>query len=191
MTRNTMIVLIIVVVLLPAVLAVLFAQNLINTAAIEITILFALVLVTIIYANRTSAIAKVTKQQADASVKMAEEMRDARFAALKPIVAIDWIAGERGQAITPYFKNIGKGPALNVKCYCTHTRFTFNDKQERTTLEDGKREQITLLTEEFDFQDWTGFAINCDYQSSYGENFRSILRFKTEQERNLGISDLK
>ena len=143
-----------------------------------------LVLLTAVYVRRVA-------QQANASVEMARETKDARFAALKPIVMIDWTSGQRGRAITPYFKNIGLGPALNVKCYCTHTKFEFKGKQDRTTLEVGKREQITLLTEEFDFGDWPGFAINCDYQSIYGENFRSILRFKTEQERYLEISELK
>ena len=158
---------------------------------IQIILMGLLVVITGIYAWRTFAISNATREQADASVKMARETRDARFAALKPIVSIDWISGQRGRAFSPYFNNIGLGPALNVKFYCTHTSFEFKSKQDRTTLEAGKREHITLLSEDFDFKDWAGFAFNCDYQSIYGENFRSILVFKTEQERNLEISELK
>ena len=140
----------------------------------------------------TGALAVYAAGQADASVKMAGEMKDARFAALKPIVRIDWITDERGKAISPYFENIGLGPALNVKCYCTHTKSEFeSSKQDRSTLAVGEREHVTLVIEEVDSGDWAGFAINCDYQSIYGENFRSILRFKTKQERNLEIQELK
>ena len=149
-----------------------------------------LIAVTMVYAYYSMETAEAARHQADASVKMARETKDARFAALKPIVTIDWTSGQRGRAITPYFENIGLGPALNVKCYCTHTKFEFNGKQDRTTLKVGKREHITLLTEAFDFEDWAGFAIKCDYQSIYGENFRSTPRFKTEQDRILELIKL-
>ena len=174
------------------VLTLIFLRELITfSQSIDLMLTFALILITTIYVKRTADIAKATKEQANASIKMAEETRNARFAALKPIISIDWISGERGQAFIPYFNNIGPVPALNVKFYCTHTSFEFKSRPDRTTLEAGKGEPITLLSEDFDFKGWAGFTFNCDYQSIYGKNFRSVLVFKTEQERKLEILELK
>lgn len=192
MTKTEIIKLFVAVIIFAVVIAIIAVLGRIDaTQTIQLIITFVLVLVTVAYVKRTAEIASATREQANASVEMAEAMKDATFAALKPIVSIDWISGQRGRAFTPYFNNIGLGPALNVKFYCTHTSFEFKSKQDRTTLEVGKREHITLLSEDFDFKDWAGFAFNCDYQSIYGENFRSILVFKTEQERNLEISELR
>ncbi len=47
-----------------------------------------LVVVTGIYAWRTHIISKATKEQAEASVKMAEEMREQRYDAVRPIIDI-------------------------------------------------------------------------------------------------------
>ncbi len=56
--------------------------------AIQITITFVLVLVTVIYVLRTSEIAKATREQAEASVKMAEEMREQRYDEVRPVIDI-------------------------------------------------------------------------------------------------------
>jgi hypothetical protein len=47
-----------------------------------------LVIITGIYVWRTYVISKATKKQADASVKMAEEMQEQRYDALRPVIDI-------------------------------------------------------------------------------------------------------
>jgi uncharacterized membrane protein len=70
------------------VLTLIFFRELITfSQAIDLMLTFALILITTIYVKRTADIAKATKEQANASIKMAEETRNARFAALKPIIS--------------------------------------------------------------------------------------------------------
>ncbi len=55
---------------------------------IQVILMGLLVVVTGVYAWRTFAISKATKKQANASVKMAGEMRDARYDAVRPVLDI-------------------------------------------------------------------------------------------------------
>jgi len=112
------------------VLANLIARDIITTAqAIEPTILFVLVLVTAMYVKRAAETANAAKQQADASVKMAEEMRNARYDALRPIIDIvEPMMEPREMATLAYnaregifpkdwpcrMRNIGVGPAIEL-----------------------------------------------------------------------------
>ncbi len=60
-------------------------SNKIDTSQlIQIIITFVLVLVTVAYVKRTAEIAGATREQADASVKMAEEMREQRLSEARP-----------------------------------------------------------------------------------------------------------
>ena len=91
-----------------------------------------LVGVTIIYAWRTHVISKRTKEQADASVKMAKEMRDTRYDALRPIIDIVNIpqtpielansayAKELPKELPCKLRNIGVGPATDVYSFVYH-----------------------------------------------------------------------
>ena len=126
--------------LLAGVVSGLALNKIITTAqAIELIILFGLVVVTAIYVRRTSEIAgatreqaAATRQQADASVKMAEEMREQRVMASRPVIIqkavykesgltdeeIQWIGIER--SAWSYFShfevfNAGNGPAIEVE----------------------------------------------------------------------------
>jgi membrane protein implicated in regulation of membrane protease activity len=70
----------------------------IDTAqAIQITISFILALITAIYVKRTSDIAQATKKQADASVRMAEEMREQTLALYKPNIVLETLTTTRGR----------------------------------------------------------------------------------------------
>ena len=81
-----------------------------------------LVLVTGIYAWRTFAISKATKKQADASVKMAEEMKEQRVTASRPVV-VQKAVHEKDiyeGSTKDYFShfeayNKGNGPAIEVE----------------------------------------------------------------------------
>ncbi len=102
--------------------------NMIDTPqTIEIIILFALVLVTTVYVKRTADIAKATKEQAEASVKMAEEMKEQRLGEARPYLLLrldlepnELLQWDTYQGKTPtgeftvIIRNAGKGPAINL-----------------------------------------------------------------------------
>ncbi len=125
MNRNEKISLYVAGAIFAVVLVVTKSLKLIDTAqAIQIIISFVLVLITAVYVKRTSDIAQATREQADASVKMAKEMREQR----RPIVVQEAIepkgtAFSLGDAedieITPsdcfQIHNIGNGPAIELE----------------------------------------------------------------------------
>ena len=86
---------------------------------IQILLMFGLVAVTIFYALSAS-------RQADASVKMAEEMREQRYDSVRPIIDIERINpqkttelareayGDYSKGLACALRNIGVGPALDV-----------------------------------------------------------------------------
>jgi len=138
MTRNERIGIIVVLVIFVIAISTLILTCIINTAqAIEITILFALVLATFIYAKRTSEIASATKaqaqatrEQADASVKMADGMtrpvidfkRDTAKAdiALQTSEAYDAIHEETSHGLSCILCNVGVGSAIDVRSFIEH-----------------------------------------------------------------------
>ncbi len=99
----------------------------------QVLLMFALVLITCIYAMRTAAIANATKEQADASVKMAEEMREQTKTlretvsmSIRPSVSIKVIKITGGDSY-PFeppaelyieLQNTGKGSAKNLSVTC-------------------------------------------------------------------------
>lgn len=172
MNKREMNYLFIYIIAFAVVIATLLIRGVVGIAqAIELIITFALVMVTIIYAKRTAEIADETKK--------------ARFAALRPIVVIAWV-GSDSKEITASFKNIGPGPALNLECYLTHDNFSFKYKHDKySVLEVGESHQISFPSESFEFQQWTSFVINCDYESVYKKPMRSVLKFTTQEERSL------
>ena len=91
---------------------------------IQIILMGLLVIITGIYAWRTFAISNATKKQADASVKMAKEMREQR----RPIVAQKVVPAKRApykliaEGVTEnissdYFEiyNVGNGPTIELE----------------------------------------------------------------------------
>jgi hypothetical protein len=57
-----------------------------NSGAVQAIAVAVLVLVTAVYAGLTWWVARATRRQADASVEMAREMREARHAGVLPVV---------------------------------------------------------------------------------------------------------
>ena len=140
-----------------------------------------LVVVTGVYAWLTYSISQATKKQAEASVKMAEEMKNARA----PSLTIQWIGVDPNEKrITTIIKNKGIGTALNLKCYLTHSEFTFTYKFDGyTTFEAGQEYTFPAPSENFNFETYDGLAINCDYESDLGDKFRSTLRCTSKEKR--------
>jgi len=91
--------------------------------AIQSLLMFGLVLVTWWYARETAKMskssegaAKAAAEQAEATKKMAEEMRQQRLSASQPVV---WpmIWGWSANFLEVIFENIGNGPAIDVDVY--------------------------------------------------------------------------
>ncbi len=74
-----------------------------------------LVLVTIIYAWRTHVISTATKQQANASVQIAEETKEQRLTASQPLIFPDFAQARFPNPGEIWYVNSGNGPALKVK----------------------------------------------------------------------------
>jgi hypothetical protein len=97
------------------ILIVLYLFDLIDVAqAIQIILTFALVSVTAVYVRRTGDIANGTKKQAEASMKMAEEMKEQRIMTSRPIIVQR--ARERAYDSDDFeIFNIGNGPAIELE----------------------------------------------------------------------------
>jgi hypothetical protein len=87
---------------------------------IDTIILFILASATIFYAIRTSDIAEATKQQAAASVRMAEEIREQRITTSRPVMiqkAMPTIIDGTTTDVFSHFEvyNAGNGPAIELQ----------------------------------------------------------------------------
>lgn len=154
-----------------------------NSAFVLAIATVVLVLVTIFYAKRTSDIAKSTKAQADASVRMAEEMSRSS----SPFVTLTWIGfNPNDKTVRVSVKNEGMGPALNLVFYLTHEGLFFKKKLKvYTTFSVGQEYPLTLPCEEFDMKTGSGLSIICDYADFRGRRLRSTLKDCELQENRL------
>ena len=125
MSRNEIIALLVVITIFVAAVSVLILKDIVSTPeAIEITILFTLVLVTIIYAKRTSDIAKATREQAKASVKIAKITNEQLLSEARPYLLLrltneylQWEDNADSKVPREFLVtvcNAGKGPAINL-----------------------------------------------------------------------------
>ncbi len=147
-----------------------------------------LVVITAFYAWRTHAMSKAAKDQADANVKMAEEMRNAK----SPSIMIKWVAADsNSKKISVTLENEGFGPALNLKWYLTYESLKFKEYPiVYPTFKVGQIHPLSLGSENFDFKEFNGLSINCDYRSILGEKFRSTLRCESKDSRSFEIIKL-
>ena len=140
----------------------------IGTAQVmEIVIFFVLVLVTLIYAKRTAEIAKATDQQtkeirsqADASVRMAKEMREQTKTlretismSIRPFVSLEVISIREDDSypfappreILVELQSTGKGPATNLVLTCEgHGKKVEYSQIELSSLNVGDKESFSL-----------------------------------------------
>ncbi|MCD6453444.1 MAG: hypothetical protein J7K77_04075, partial [Dehalococcoidales bacterium] len=132
--------------------------------AIEVTITFVLVLITAIYVKRTAEIAKSTKEQADASVKMAKEMREQRYDAVRPIIDI-----QRDRGLVCILHNIGLGPAIDVRSFIQYHKQERRPWEFGTLTSGGKTEEMILSLEHEDNR----MVLVAYYKDIYGRRFES------------------
>jgi len=172
---------------------------------IQIVLMGLLVVVTGVYAWRTHVIskatekqAKATREQADASAKMAEEMRaqaehmvNAEFNAVAPVVqllAADSVTSDM-RTVRIYWKNVGKGPALNFQCWIDDPE----NLQLRNLSKAINRTAVAVdtSTDKGDFSNfveidtgienyrlqYTQACIRAQYKSVFGWTYESSLHF--------------
>ena len=199
-------------------LSALILRNVITPAqAIEITILFALVLVTVIYAKRTSEIAKATEQQA-------EEMREQRYAESLPLLVpditfvirvdpneLDYELLQTGQGTKVVWHNAGKGAAINSR-FSFYPVPTSSGKAEvfpshgLGTLELGGKKEVDFdkiferynrETKLLDDKRWQQISntyrprLEAEYQDIYERNVTTIQEFRIdEQNKKLLLGEL-
>lgn len=167
-------------------------RNIAASDWVTIALYIGLVGVTVIYAFATINMARAmkgqaeaTKQQAEASIKMAEEMREAQ----SPRIIIRWSHDDlQNKNIGAYIENEGSSTALNLKCYLSHNNFTFKYKFDiYPTFNMKQKHTLSLPTEDFDFNEWNGLTINCDYSSIFGDHYRSFLTYESKDKRHFEI----
>jgi len=141
-----------------------------------------LVLVTGIYVWRTHVISKATKEQADASVKMAEEMREQRVMASRPVIIQKAVVETETELATfgskdwfSYFEvyNAGNGPAIEVEISLLNKEKTPIHSQRKTFLRAGKP-PIEFSPSELASLEKSTFYLVCEYQSILSQGTRKM-----------------
>jgi hypothetical protein len=113
-----------------------------------------LVIVTAIYAWRTHVMSKAAREQAEASAKMADEMREQRLNESQPYLLIRLeennilrYPGESNDmapdSITITIRNEGKGPAINIRAGFWHPSKTYGS-DDKGYLASGEQWQARI-----------------------------------------------
>jgi hypothetical protein len=154
---------------------------------------FALVMITYIYVKRTTEIAKATKEQAEASIRMADEMREQRYNSAMPIIDIQEDKNQRSllhrgasaslghlpQYIQCRLINIGLGPAIDLCSfiYSSNKRW----KYSFGTLSNGAEtdSENLFLEKEGDHTYLVAY-----YRDIYDRNFKSIRKVTLDEKLN-------
>ncbi len=160
---------------------------------IQIALMGLLVVVTGIYAWRTHVISKATREQADASIQAVEEMRNARYDAVRPVIDIQMDkspevkvnAGLAAQkmdfdwGLSCKLHNIGLGPAIDVYSFIQVERKR-QHKDFGTLSKDGKTPRAVNLS--LDQEDKRLF-LKVYYKDVYDRNFESGREVIIEEKR--------
>ncbi len=180
-----------------------------TTDWIQAIAMVVLVGVTIFYAYQAKKASGSAKASADASVKMAEEMRDTRYDALRPIIDIvDAILEPEEMATRAYnaregifpqyvpcrLRNVGVGPAIEVYSFIETDRgetrrWDFHTIPVAIGEEEmGYTGEVRLLLEQ-----WGNCrALVVHYKDVYGNSLESIREVSVNKDKGtVNISPLK
>lgn len=170
-------------------------------------LLAGLIAVTTWYAYATIKIARATKQQAEASVKMAEEMREQRYKdslpLLVPTIPPDWdtqglapneviyVYLQIGIGIKVMWCNVGKGVAINSRfsfwaAPISPKQANFFPPRESGTLAVGDKKEVDYHDTRGDKQiiaisDAYQPRLEAEYQDIYERNITTIQEFRIEE----------
>ena len=139
---------------------------------IQIVLMGLLVVVTGIYVWRTFAISNAPKKQADASVRIAEEMREQRVMASRPVIIQKAVVETETELATfgskdwfSYFEvyNAGNGPAIEVEISLLNKEKTPIHSQRETFLR--ADEPPIQFSSHPIYPEKPTFYLVCEYQS--------------------------
>ena len=165
-------------------------------ALLNLVVLVGLTGVTAVYAYFTERMAKSAKAQADASVKMVDEMREQRMDEAKPIVLLRLeIKDEEFVTVPGKFDllvlNAGKGPAVNLHAALWHAKKTCYIDTTKGYLSPGEewRAKITssldVIEQEVgwlpELQTKVGrseIAVAVEYRDIHHRRWASFMRFE-------------
>ena len=168
---------------------------------IQIILMGLLVVITGIYAWRTFAISKATEKQADASVKIAEEMREQRYDTVRPVIDIQrepWDedklpeaftgkSGDTSRGLACVLRNIGLGPAIDMHSFVQNP----SDRRQRFefgTLATGeKTHKMNLSVKQEDGR----MALLAYYKDVYERAFESSREVSVDKEKGWQLGPLK
>jgi len=143
-----------------------------------------LLTITAVYAWSTEKMAKATKEQATASMKMAETTEKSIKETVRPIVKIDVEFGTRQDTESGkyyidkmhlMFKNIGRGPALHLETNRSHPCFDKVCILSKTILEIGEGTSTYMYPTVENINPREIFELLIKYQDIYGRWFYSKL----------------
>lgn len=163
--------------------------------AFQAALTAALVYVTATYVYLTSKVVSASKQQTEIA-------RNQQINSAAPVISLssyrDTIPGTKDfGAIGVYYANIGKGPALNFRCWIEdpeHPEFRVKDRAicrtaiEVAISEEGYKERIATGIEEFKFG--LGY-IRAQYESIFGLTYESSLHFSENAAPELKYGEAK
>ena len=125
-----------------------------KSQTLEYVLLAGLIAVTTWYAYGTMKIAKATKEQAKASVEMAEEMREQRLSEARPYLLIkladellqwdDIEQDRRPHKFEVTIRNVGRGPAINLWAALWHSKNTYFAGDSKSYLVAGEEWQTNI-----------------------------------------------
>jgi hypothetical protein len=142
----------------------------------------ALVTVTAYYAYSTRQILEVSKKQAISASKQAQIMLDGQFQAEAPVLRLRaYKESANSKDIRIEVENIGKGPALNIKCWIDdpkHPELRENI-MSWTAVAVGQGSYTTLVTgkQVYSLQNIT---IKAHYESIFHKKYESCLMFSDD-----------
>jgi len=154
---------------------------------IEILVLFTLVLITGLYAERTLRIAK-------ASEKQASEIKEQRLDMVLPILDILWDpashpqeshqSGDWSQGFDCVLRNVGLGPASDVWAYLI-IEDTNARPMSMKTLEPREQTEIAKFAALFHMEGYRGIIVH--YKDAHNRWFSSERRIEWDEESQLFI----
>jgi len=176
---------------------------------IQIVLMGLLVVVTGIYAWRTFAISNATKKQADASVKVAEEMREQRYSESLPLLVptilppmgnaegldpneVDYLILQVGVGaiVKITWCNVGKGVAVNSSfsfwaVSVEPGKVFYFPPRESAALEVGGRKEINfgaLDVQTLDQPKSYCPRLEAEYKDIYGRKIRTVQEFRIDEQ---------
>ena len=117
-------------------------------ATVQLIMVGLLVIITTVYAVATGDIARSAHDQANAALAMADEMKQQRLQADRPVLVPSWRSGRKGtyyqKEVELILSNKGRGPALNTTVNACHPVHQFVSPTPAMTIEVGSERHFSM-----------------------------------------------